>query len=108
MLFDKVFVNPKWRGKDSFPSCMEFKVEINKWIEFIKCKNQLERYIPRINDSAAKRDEALAEICSAYVVEEVLKYPIIDWEVETVSNKNVDFIIESNNKKYFCEVKSPG
>jgi len=108
MLFDKVFTNPKWRGKDSFPSCKEFKIEINKWIEFIKDKNQLQRYKPRINDLPTKRDEALAEICSAYIVEEILKYPIIDWEVETISNKNVDFVIESNNKKYFCEVKSPG
>lgn len=108
MLFDEVFVSPKWKNKDSFPSCIEFKIEINKWIEFIKSKNQLDRYLPRINDSAAKRNEALAEICSAYILEKILKYPVIEWEVETVNNRNVDFVIKSNNKKYFCEVKSPG
>jgi len=108
MLFNSVFKNPKWRGKDDFPSSDDWKNEINKWLLFIQDKNQLKRYLPRLNDSKSKRDEALAEIFSAYILEVKLKYPIIRWEVKTISGKDVDFVIQDGLNEIYCEVKSPG
>jgi len=108
VLFDSTFNKAKWRGKDSFPSCSGWKHEINKWLEFIQGKNQLKRYLPRLNDSKTMRDEALAEILSAYVIEVKLKYSIIGWEEITVGGKNVDFVIREGLDEIYCEVKSPG
>jgi len=108
MLFDTIFNKPKWYGKDDFPSCDEWKHEINNWLLFIQTKNQLTRYLPRLNDSKTKRDEALAEIFSAYILEVILKYPIIYWEKQTVGGKDVDFVICDGTNEIYCEVKSPG
>src|SRR3990172_7277016 len=108
MLFDNVFKNPKWQGQDDFPSSDTEKNEVNKWLEFIQTKGQLKRYLPRINDKKTLRNEALAEIGSAYYLESKLKYPIAGWEKKTTGGKDVDFIILAGSDEIYCEVKSPG
>ena len=108
MLFDRVFNNPKWKGKDDFPSCMEWKFEINKRLEFIKNRNELNRFLKRLNSTKTQRDEALAEILAAYILEEKLNYKIIEWEKTTIGTKNVDLVITADFQEIYCEVKSPG
>lgn len=109
MVFDTVFSKPKWHGKDEFPSCAEWKNEVNMWLLFVQDRGQLERYAPRLNDSKTRRDEALAEIVSAYVAEVQLGYPVIAWERETIGGRDVDFVIHDKDAgDIFCEVKSPG
>lgn len=108
MLFDTVFNKSKWQGKDDFPSSLEWKNEINDWLIFIQNKGQLTRYLPRLNDSKTRRDEALAEIFSAYAMETLLEYPVIDWERKTISDRDVDFVIKDDGTDVYCEVKSPG
>lgn len=102
MLFDDIF-------KGSFKIGIEGKLEINKWLLFLKNKNQLNRYLPRlIKVTKAMRDETLAEIVSAYILEIVLGYTIVNWEEKTVGNKDVDFVIKDGIDRICCEVKSPG
>ena len=102
MLFDKILgnsdiINDNW------------KKEINKWLVFIKNKGELKRFIPRLTKmNNSKRDEALVEISSAYLLENELNFVVIGWEVPTKNNKNVDFVIEKKANEIFCEVKSPG
>jgi hypothetical protein len=102
MLFDKILgdsdiINDNW------------KKEINKWLVFIENKGELKRFIPRLTKmDNSKRDEALTEISSAYLLENELNFVVTGWEVPTKNNKNVDFVIESKVNKIFCEVKSPG
>lgn len=108
MLFDSVFNNPKWKGQDAFPSSMEWKVEINKRLKFIKNKNELNRFLKRLNATKTQRDEALAEIFAAYILEEILNFKIIDWERNTVGDRNVDFVIMADFQEIYCEVKSLG
>lgn len=102
MLFDKILgnsniINDSW------------KKEIDKWLVFIKNKGELKRFIPRLTKmNNSKRDEALAEISSAYLLENELNFVVIGWEIPTKNNKNVDFVIEEKVNKIFCEVKSPG
>ena len=108
MLFDSVFNKAKWRGKDYFPSCPEWKEEVNKWLEFIESKNRLKRYKSRLNSSRLKeRDGTLGEIRAAYTMEIKLKYPVIRCEEKTVGNYNVDFVILSGDNDIYCEVKTP-
>lgn len=109
MLFDEVVSNPKWQGKDDFPSCGEWKKEINNWLLYIQSKNQLKRYVPRLNSFRTQRDETLAEMSSAYFMEVKLRHPVISWEEKTIANRDVDFVILCNaSNKIYCEVKSPG
>ncbi len=102
MLFDKILgnsdiINDNW------------KKEINKWLVFIKNKGELKRFIPRLTKTNnSKRDEVLAEISSAYLLENELNFVVIGWEIPTKNNKNVDFVIKGNSDEIFCEVKSPG
>ncbi len=102
MLFNKILgnsdiVNDNW------------KKEINKWLVFIKNKGELKRFIPRLTKmNNSKRDEALAEISSAYLLDNELNFVVIGWEVPTKNNKNVDFVIKGKSDEIFCEVKSPG
>lgn len=108
MLFDQAFNKPKWRGADEFPSSDEWKREIDKWLQYIQRKGQLARYRPRLNDSKTRRDEALAEISSAYFLEEKLGHKVLRWEEKTVGDRDVDFVAKVNSQEVFCEVKSPG
>ena len=64
MLFDIVFSNPDWADQDDFPSSVEWKTEIDKWLEFIDNKGELDRYVSRLNSTKTQRDETLAEIVS--------------------------------------------
>lgn len=108
MLFDSVFNNPAWKGKDDFPAFPEWKLEINKRLEFIKNKGMLNRFLKRLNAKKTERDEALSEILVAYVIEEKLNYKIIEWDRNTIGKRDVDFVIISGSQEIYCEVKSPG
>src|SRR5215471_12914593 len=108
MLFDSIFDNVKWQGKDVFPSCDKWKREINNWLAFIQRKGELQRYQPRLLSKAPLRDEAFAEIFSAYLLESRLHYSIMDWERKTVGGKDVDFVMRDGLQEIYCEVKSPG
>jgi hypothetical protein len=102
MLFDDIF-----EGKYKIGS--EGKLETNKWLLFLKDKNRLNRYLPRLTRvTNAMRDETLAEVASAYIIEKLLGYTIINWEEKTVGDYDVDFVIKEDADKIFCEVKSPG
>jgi hypothetical protein len=109
-LFNSVFCKPRWLGKDDFPSSPELKAEIEKWLKFMKKRhnNQLEKLKSRLNAERHKRDEALDEIFSAYLIEIKFKYPVYEWDVKTIYNRDVDFLIYNNGEKIYCEVKSPG
>ena len=102
MLFDDIF-------KGNYKIDREGKLETNNWLLFMKDKNQLDRYLPRLTKvNKAMRDETLAEIASAYVMEILLGYTIINWEEKTVGDYDVEFVIKEGADKIYCEVKSPG
>ncbi len=102
MLFDDIF-------KGNYKIGREDKLETNKWLSFIQDKNQLNRYLPRLTKvNKAMREETLAEIASAYVIEKLLGYTIVNWEEKTVGDYDVDFVIKEGTGRIYCEVKSPG
>jgi hypothetical protein len=107
-MFEKVFINPKWKEKE-FPPNQEWKNEIEKWLLFIDGEKQLQRFLPRLNDSKSRRDEALSEIRCAYGMKEILGHSIIDWEAKTgMGGRDAEFIVRVGTEEIFCEVKSPG
>ena len=108
-LLEEIKRDARWNGKDAFPSTLEWELEVNKWIVFIKNNGQLERFLPRLKDMPDKRDEALAEISTAYFISEIKESKIIKWEPKGVDNKTGEFTFTiCDGKEVFCEVKSPG
>lgn len=109
MLFDEIFrKQSRNNDKSIWPASEKWTTEINKWLEFIKYKKELERYLPRLKDSSARRDDALSEIYSAYILETKFNYKIIGWEEKGNNGKDIDLVIKDGNDKVYCEVKSPG
>lgn len=106
-IFEKVFKEPKWRGKDAFPSTPEWKAEVEKYLLFLEQHRQLDRFLPRLNDERQKRDETLAEIQAAYFIEALSGYPIILWEPD-VEPFALEFEFGRKGQSILCEVKSPG
>ena len=101
MLFDEILGNSNIKNES-------WKNEIEKWLLYIKNKEELDRFIPRLTKmNSRKINEALAEISSAYLLESILNLKVTDWEVPTNSDKNVDFTIYLNSEEVYCEVKRP-
>jgi len=101
MLFDEILGESDIKNE-------AWKKEIEKWLIYIKEKGELDRFKPRLQKmSYRKIKETLAEISSAYLLEEILNYKVTDWEVDTLNNSNVEFTIKLNSKDIYCEVKSP-
>ena len=101
MLFDKILGNSDIKN-------VSWKNEIEKWLLYIKNKEELDRFIPRLKKmKSRKRSETLAEISSAYLLESKLNLKVTGWDVLTNSDKNVDFTIDLNSEEVYCEVKSP-
>ena len=101
MLFDEILGESDIKNE-------ALKKEIEKWLIYIKEKGELDRFKPRLQKMDYRKiKETLAEISSAYILEELLNYKVTDWEVDTLNNGNVEFTIKFNSKDIYCEVKSP-
>ena len=106
-LLARIAEGTRWRGKDQFPSEIR-RDNVITWLEYIHSKNEFERFLPRLKDVPAKRDEALAEIYAAYFVEKYAGYPITTWEPPGNNGKLGEFSFTPEGTDVFCEVKSPG
>lgn len=109
-LLDLISRDARWKGKDDFPSKPEWKLEIEKWLEFLERKNQFKRFRNRlINSDPRKRDERLAEISSAFYIDSHLNCPIVDWEPKGNGGLTLEFTFKGKKDiLVLCEVKSPG
>lgn len=109
-LLDLISKDARWKGKDDFPSNPEWKLEIEKWLEFLEQKNQFKRFRNRlIRSDPRKRDETLAEISAAFYIDSHFNCPIVDWEPMGSGGLTLEFTFKGNKDiLVFCEVKSPG
>ena len=106
-LLARISKESRWLEKDLFPSQIRKKDIIN-WLEYIHIKDQFERFLPRLRDVPAKRDEALAEIYAAYFIEKCAGYPVTTWDPPGNNGKLGEFSFIFEGMEIFCEVKSPG
>lgn len=109
-LTDVIKENSRWEGKDAFPATKEWRLEINKWLQFIIDRGQFDRFLPRLKDKPEKRDEALAEITAAYYLSSIHGCKIVEWEPLGKNRKRGEFSfsVSNNSTIVFCEIKSPG
>jgi len=98
-----------WKGQDDFPYDSLAQSEPEKWLSYMKKKGWVDSYFPRLTKmNINKRDEALAEICGAFFLEEKKGFVIKEREPEGANNKRGEFILSISEVDIFCEVKSPG
>lgn len=108
-LLNLISRDAKWKGRDDFPSTPAWKQEVEKWLEFLKRNNQLERFLPRLKSKPNLRDEALAEINAAFYIDAYLDCPIVDWEPKGSGRSTLEFAFQWNDDIIVLgEVKSPG
>ncbi len=68
-LLARVRQGARWVGQDAYPAWPIVADEHERWLEFINGKGELRRFLPRLRDRAAQRDDALAEIAVGYFLE---------------------------------------
>lgn len=107
-LLAKIAQGSRWLGKDKFPSEELWADEVEKWLQYVEGRSQFGRFLSRLSDLPAKRDETLAEIKAAYFIEKYAGYPIDNWEPPGTNGKLGEFSFGFDGKQIFCEVKSPG
>lgn len=99
----------KWVGKDSFPAWEQWADEVEKWLQFIRDRGELDRFLPRLRNRARMRDETLSEIAVAYFLETLCGLPINRWEPGGAGGKTGDLLVgHDSGPNIFIEVKSPG
>ncbi len=107
-LLAKIAQESRWLGKDEFPSDELWADEVEKWLQYVEDRNQFDRFLSRLSDLPAKRDETLAEIKAAYFIEKYAGYSIKNWEPPGNNGTVGEFSFAFESKETFCEVKSPG
>jgi hypothetical protein len=109
MLVDVITRNAIWKGQDDFPYDSLSQDELEKWLNYIKNKCWWGSYFSRLTkEPIKKRDEALAEIHSAFFLEEIKGFVVKEREPKGANNKRGEFILSVGGIDIFCEVKSPG
>lgn len=107
-LLTKIAEGSRWLGKDEFPSNEIARDRVVEWLEYINSKGQFGRFLSRLKDVPAKREETFAEIKAACFIEKCAGYPITTWEPSGNNGKLGEFSFTFENQEIFCEVKSPG
>jgi len=104
-LLNKIATGSRWIGKDRFPSNQMSRDRVVEWLEYINSKGQFDRFLPRLKDVPAKREETFAEIKAAYFIEKSAGYPITLWEPPGNNGNLGEFSFMFEGMEIFCEVK---
>ncbi len=98
-----------WIGQDDYPAFIEWADEHEKWLQFLSERGEFDRFRPRLESSAAKRDETFAEIGAAYFLEKRCGLALTAWEPPGVGRTTGEFLVGVRpGQQIFVEVKSPG
>lgn len=99
----------QWIGQDDYPAWAEWADEHERWLRFISASGAMDYYLPRLRGPAPRRDEALAEIGTAYFLETQCGLPIVTWQPPGAGGKTGEFLVGVRPAgQIFVEVKSPG
>jgi hypothetical protein len=108
-LLHLVWQGARWAGQDAYPTSPKAADEHERWLEFIDQKGEIGRFLPRLRDCAAKRDETLAEIAVGYFLDPYCGLPIAAWEPPGANGKKGEYLVSlPDGRNMFVEVKAPG
>jgi hypothetical protein len=94
-----------WR--DEFPAWQVYADECETLLAFVKERDALSIFWPRLRAKQQQRDEALNEIRVAYFLH-LLGYPVVDWEPVDVGDRKLEYAAAVPDQRILVEVKSPG
>lgn len=94
-----------WR--DEFPAWQEYADECETVLAFLRERNALDRFWPRLRAKRQQRDEAFNEIRVAYFLNSV-GHPVVVWEPVDVVDRKLEYAVAIPDQRMLVEVKSPG
>jgi len=74
---------------------------------FLRERNALDQFWPRLRAKRQQRDEAFNEIRVAYFLH-LVGYPVVDWEPVDVGDRKLEYAVAILDQRMLVEVKSPG
>lgn len=108
-LLNRVQQGARWVGQDEYPAWPDVAAEHERWLEFVSTKGELGRFLPRLRDRAAQRDDTLAEIGAGFFLEKQGGLPIVGWEPAGANGKTGEYLVRlPDGRGMFVEVKAPG
>ena len=98
-----------WVGKDKYPTCQQYYIELEGLLGFIQAHNRLNSFWPRLaGELPQKRHDALQEIRVGRFLAEN-GFPIAQWEPRGNGNFIGEYSVQAlPSAPVFVEVKSPG
>jgi len=94
-----------WRVE--YPASQVFADECETLLEFLKERDALGLFLPRLRARQQQRDEALNEIRVANFLHS-RGCPVVDWEPIDVGERKLEYAVAIPNQRMLVEVKSPG
>jgi hypothetical protein len=76
-------------------------------LTFLRERNALGNFWPRLRAKQQQRDEALNEIRVAYFLH-LLGYQVVDWEPIDAGERKLEYAVATPDQRMLVEVKSPG
>lgn len=109
LLNQRLLREARWAGKDGYPACEQYVVELEGLLGFIQAHNRLNSFWPRLTSARPQeRDDALQEVRVARFLT-LNGFPIVEWEPRGNGNFIGEFAVEAPpSPPVFVEIKSPG
>jgi len=102
----KLISPDKWT--DGYPVWESYSRELDALVDWASAKGCLWRFQSRLESKNTQRDEALAELCLAYLLDSV-DFPIVRWDPLGANGKKGEYLLATpETTDLFVELKSPG
>jgi hypothetical protein len=102
----------KWAGQDAYPAWPSVADENEEWLKLVEMRlgqAGLDHYTNKLRETAAKRNEFLVELATAYFLDTRCGLPIVGLEPAGAGGKTGEFLFGlPDGRQMFVEVKSPG
>ena len=101
-------ISPETGGPTAIPGPVAYSRELDALVDWASSKGCLWRFQSRLESKNTQRDEALAELRLAYLLDSV-GFPIVGWDPPGANGKKGEYLLATPEKTdVFIELKSPG
>ena len=102
----KLISPDKWT--DDYPAWESYSRELDALVDWASANGCLWRFQSRLESKNTQRDEALAELRLAYLLDS-MGFPIVGWDPPGVNGKKGEYLLATPETiDVFVELKSPG
>lgn len=94
-LLEQIKNGAAWHGRNEFGCHEAWNVEHEKWLTFIKKEGRWEQYLPKLRGLPKQRDDAFAEIATAYFLCKFKSFRIIEWDPKGHNNHKGEYVLST-------------